>query len=153
MDAVTDTATNEMYSPDDFSQFCVCVCLSTPSREGVFLVVQSDWQHVRKGGAGSGKETAQLLQSTTDTGIDTHTQPHTCTEPIWVNKNAQNLHEHAIRPCIYFIYHLSAFKQITQTNLHWFFFQSMNHINYNTHTTCTHFHVLFLKRFHANAMS
>lgn len=117
MDAVTDAATNETYSPDDFSQFCVCVCVcvSTPSREGVFLVVQSDWHHVRKGGAGSGKETAQLLQSTTDTGIHTHT--NTPTQNLFGLTKTQNLHKHAIMLCIYFTYHLSAFKQITQITL------------------------------------
>ena len=67
MGAGSDKLANEMYSHDNCS-LCVCVCMSVrvcvfPSRKGFLLLVQSDRQHAKQRRAGTGRETAEILQS------------------------------------------------------------------------------------------
>lgn len=69
-----------------FTVVCVyvCVCVSISSREGIFLLIPSDWQHDRQGGAGTGRQTAEILQSTTNSGTYTHIQA-AVRNKTWIN--------------------------------------------------------------------
>lgn len=116
MDAVTDTVANEIYSPDNCSlcvYVCVSACVSVPSRGDSLLLVQSDGQHVREGCAGTERQTAEILQATTDSG--THT-PHT--DVLYIQ----------------FIHNLPALKELTHSDLRWFAVCNQTRIIHDKHT-------------------